>query len=117
MIRIKMNVTSYDQGVNTMDILGKIKKLQKEKGWSEARLAREANLTPSTISSLYRNNNMPTIPTLQAICTAFGITMAQFFSESNVPLDLTPEQTKLLEHWNTLTDEQKEALFRLLKSM
>jgi transcriptional regulator with XRE-family HTH domain len=100
-----------------MDILGKIKKLQGEKGWSETRLAEEAGLTPSTISSLYKRNNLPSIPTLQSLCSAFGITVAQFFADSDVPPDLTPEQVCLLEHWNTLTDEQKEALLLLMKTM
>jgi len=100
-----------------MDVMEKVKKLQTEQGWNNAQLAKKASLPPTTIQNLYKRNNQPSLPTLQAICTAFGITIAQFFSESNVPLDLTPEQTRLLEHWNTLSDEQKEALFILMKSM
>jgi transcriptional regulator with XRE-family HTH domain len=100
-----------------MDILNKIKKLQNERGWSESRLAEEAGLTPSTVSSLYKRNNLPTIPTLQALCAAFGITVAQFFAGNDAPPDLSDEQAALLEHWNTLTDAQKEALLRLIKAM
>jgi len=100
-----------------LDVLEKIKKLQKEKGWNGAQLAEKAGLTPSVVSMMYKRNNQPSIPTLQAICAAFGITVAQFFADSNVPPDLTPEQARLLEHWNSLTDEQKEALFALIKSM
>jgi len=100
-----------------VDILLKIKKLQKERGLNNAQLAKKAGLTPSTIQGLYRRNNQPTIPTLTAICKAFGITIAQFFSDSDVPPDLTPEQISLLEHWNHITDDQKEALIALIKSM
>jgi len=100
-----------------LDVLEKIKKLQKEKGWNGAQLAEKAGLTPSVVSMMYKRNNQPTISTLQAICTAFGITVAQFFADSNVPPDLTQDQIRLLEHWNALTDEQKEALFALIKSM
>jgi transcriptional regulator with XRE-family HTH domain len=99
-----------------MDILDKIKKLQNERGWSEARLAEEAGLTPSTISSLYKRGNLPTIPTLQALCAAFGITVARFFSDG-APRGLSEDRAALLEHWDTLTDAQKEALLNLIKTM
>ena len=100
-----------------MDILEKVKKLQKEKGLNNAQLAKQAGLPPTTIQNLYKRSNQPTFPTLQALCKAFGITVAQFFAEGNVPPDLTPEQIRLLEHWNTLTNEQKEALLTLIESM
>ena len=100
-----------------MDVLDKIKRLQHERGWNGKQLAEKSGLTLSTISTMYKRNNQPTISTLQALCTAFGITIAQFFADSNVPLDLTEEQTALLESWNALTDEQKAALFALIKSM
>ena len=51
-----------------MDILGKIRRLQEERGWSENHLAEQAHLSQSTINSLYRKGNVPTIPTLEAIC-------------------------------------------------
>ena len=85
-----------------MDVLGKIKRLQKERGWTNAQLAESAGIRPSTLFMMYKRNNQPSISTLQAICKAFGITIAQFFADSNVPLDLTPEQTVLLEYWNRL---------------
>jgi len=75
-----------------MDILNKIKEMQQERDWNDVKLADATGLAKSTITSLYQRNNVPTIPTPQSICDAFGITMAQFFSDSNLPLDLTQEQ-------------------------
>jgi transcriptional regulator with XRE-family HTH domain len=100
-----------------VDVLEKIRKLQREKGWNSAQLAEKANLTPSTLSTMFKRNNQPTIATLQSLCSAFGITIAQFFADGNVPPDLSPEQADLLERWNTLTDEQRVALIALIKSM
>ena len=100
-----------------MDILEKVKKLQKEKGLNNAQLAKKASLPPTTIQNLYKRNNQPTFPTLQAICTAFGMTLSQFFVDSNLPLDLTPEQTRLLELWNTLSEKQREALITLINTI
>jgi len=100
-----------------MDILEKIKRLQKERGWNNAQLAKQAQLPPTTLQGLYKRNNTPTIPTLHALCSAFGITIAQFFADSNVPPDLTPDQIKLLELWNTMRYEQKDALFTFLQTL
>lgn len=100
-----------------MDILGKIEKLKEQRGWSEYELAKKAGINQSTISSLYRNYHLPTIPTLEAICNAFEITLSQFFADANVPVSLTDEQKKMLEQWNLLEPGQKEALFNLMKNM
>lgn len=100
-----------------MDVLGKIRKLQEQRGWSEYRLSKEANLSQSTISGFFRKNNLPTIPTLEAICRAFGITLSQFFTDENLPVDLTDEQRDMLEQWNALTSDQKKAIFNLMKTM
>ena len=53
--------------------------------------------------------------TLNAICDAFGITMAQFFSEDNL-VELTPERREVFDKWSTLTCEQKCVLWQLMKS-
>lgn len=100
-----------------MDVLTKIKRLRDERGWSDYRLAQEAGLRQSTISSMFKKNNTPTIPTLEAICRAFGLTLSQFFADGNVPVDLTDEQRTMLENWNMLSAEQKKVLFELTKSM
>ena len=68
---------------------------------------------PST--NLFNRNNAPTIPTLEAVCRAFGITLSQFFSEGNTPAELTEEQRTLFAAWSTLNDGQKEALLLLMK--
>jgi len=115
-IRIYVCVNLGGRGI-VLNVLEKIKTLQREKGWSMAQLAKKANLTPSTLSTLFQRNHLPTIPTLQAICRAFGITTSQFFADSHLPLDLTLEQTHLLEKWTRLTDKQKIALLALMESM
>lgn len=91
-----------------MDIQERIRELMGIKGWSEYKLAKEADLPQSTISHLFKRNNAPTYPTIEAICGAFGITMAQFFADEGEAVVLTPEQRELLILWGTLTDEQRQ---------
>ena len=100
-----------------MEILERIRQLRDNRGWSNYRLAKEAKISEGSLNNLFRLNNQPTIPTLEAICAGFGITLSQFFAESDDAVVLNAEQKEMLEMWNTLTQDQKTALLALLKRM
>ena len=99
------------------DILLAITEYRTERGWSEYQLAEKSGLPQSTISSWYRKNLIPTIQSLEKICTAFGITLSQLMAEDDVPVSLTKSQKKLLERWSKLTEEQQEVIFNLIDKM
>ncbi len=99
-----------------MDINEKIKLLLKKRGWSEYKLAKNSGLSESTIANIFKRNTVPSITTLEAICTGFGISLSQFFAEGDV-IDLTPELSEFLESWVSLTKEQKAAVIHLVKTM
>ena len=101
-----------------MDVLEKIRKYRIERNWTEYQLAEKSELPQSTISSWYRKNQIPTIPSMGKICNAFGITLAQFFTDDdseNTPL--TKKQSDLLHEWNRLNERQKDIVLQLLKEM
>ena len=100
-----------------MDVYKKIDTLCEDRGWTIYELCKRAKIPQTTLSTGRKRNNDPSFSTLESICKAFGITMSQFFSESNVPLDLTDEQKDLLEHWGYLSDKQKKAVYELIKNM
>lgn len=99
-----------------MDAQKQIKKLMEERGWTDYRLAKESGLSHSTVTNMFNRNNAPTLPTLEAVCRAFGITLAQFFSEGN-PLELTEEQKMLFARWSSLTEKQRNLLLELMDTM
>lgn len=99
------------------DILGTITAYRQERGWTEYQLAERSGLPQSTISSWYRKNMMPTIPSLEKICGAFGITLSQLFAEGDTPVTLTDTQKKLLERWTRLNEEQQAVIFSLIDKM
>lgn len=98
-----------------MDVQERIKQLMDVKGWSDYKLAKEAELPQSTISHLFKRNNAPTYPTIEAICRAFGITMGQFFADEGEAVVLRPDQQELLLLWGTLTDEQRQIVISTMK--
>jgi transcriptional regulator with XRE-family HTH domain len=99
-----------------MDILEKITQLKNERGWSSYKLAKTANIPQSTLSNLYSRENSPTIATLKAICDAFGISLAQFFSDVKNST-LTDEQNELLKNWSRLSQPQKDKVFAYIKGL
>ncbi|MBR2622478.1 MAG: helix-turn-helix domain-containing protein [Clostridia bacterium] len=98
-----------------MDVKERLIQLQQQRGWTDYKIAKEAGLSSNTVSNIYRRNNVPSLPTLEALCKAFGITMAQFFAEDDL-VELTPEIRELVDKWTALTDEQKAAVWQILKS-
>ena len=98
-----------------MDVLKKLQSLLDARGWTMYRLAKESGLSEKTIANIYRRNTLPSLSTLEAICGAFGITMAQFFTETE-SVELSPELKQVFDCWVTLTPEQKNAVLTMMRA-
>ncbi len=108
----------FEKCLHFMDVLEKIRMLKLERGWSEYQLAEKAGITQSTISTWFRTKNLPTIPSLEKICAAFNISLAQFFFEDgDTQTVLTEKQARLLHHFNRLTEKQQNDLLQLLSDL
>ena len=99
-----------------MDTHERLRQLLNERGWSEYKLAKSCGLSESTVANIFRRNTVPSIATLETICSGFGITMSQFFAEGDM-IEITPELKELFENWVNLTPEQKKAANQMLKAM
>ena len=99
-----------------MDPNLKLRELLDQSGWTEYRLARKAGLSDSTIINIFKRNTVPSIPTLEAICKAFNLTLSQFFAEGEM-VEITPELHDIFQVWRFLTPAQKEALLHLMDTM
>ena len=97
-----------------MEIIAKIDKLKNERGWTDYELAGQAMITQSTIASMKARNSPPKLDTLQAICNAFGITLAQFFLEDEKIEVLSEQEKILLENFRKLPPKKQKALIDLL---
>ncbi len=100
-----------------MTVLDRILQLRLERNWSEYKLSEEAEIAQTTISSWFRKGIYPSIPSLEKICKAYNISMAQFFDFDNEPVSLNENQKILLDNWNRLNDKQKRIILELIKSM
>lgn len=100
-----------------IDILERITSHRVSRNWTEYQLAQKSGIPQSTISTWYRKKMLPTLSSLDKICRAFDMTMAQFLSENDGLTEITPDQKELLSKWELLTSAQKNAFLNLMESI
>jgi transcriptional regulator with XRE-family HTH domain len=99
-----------------MDTHERLRQLLNERGWTEYRLSKECGLSESTLANIFRRNTVPSISTLEAICSGFGITLSQFFADGDM-VEMTPELKELFDNWVTLTPSQKNAALKMIQEL
>lgn len=97
-----------------INVLERITQLRQSRQWSEYELSKRSGIAQSTISSLYRNNNLPTLPTLEAISMAFDMPLEQFLSPTMDLPDLTDGQKEWLRIFDMLEKNEKEAVTKMV---
>lgn len=95
-----------------MDVLKRLKDIMEQRGWTEYKLAKESDLSQSTISNMFARNTLPTIPTLEAICKALKISLSEFFLD-----DKDSTKNKVMSKYKRLNDEQQELVIKLIDNM
>lgn len=100
-----------------IDILERITEQRQSRNWTEYQLAQKSGLPQSTISSWYRKQMLPTLQSLEKICNAFDMTMAQFLTENDSLTEITKDQRELLDKWELLSPKQKQAFLELMGSI
>lgn len=100
-----------------MKIHERIKQLQADRNWSTNHMATEADISPATVNGWFKKRAMPTIEGIQKLCTAFGITVSEFFNEAGAPPTyLTDSQQELLDEYNLLDAREKDDILRMIRT-
>ncbi len=97
------------------DVIKRIKELCKSKDISFYRLSKDSGIPQSTLTNTLNRGTVPSIFTLEKICNALDITLAQFFSTSESLH--TNTQHQLLELYNSLSAHDQALLFAYLKGL
>jgi len=84
-------------------------------GISANALAKKVGLDPTTIYKIEANDSKPSLGSLESICAALGISLAEFFTEEEQSLG--PEIQRLLGTVKKLSPEQIDYLQKLLESL
>lgn len=93
------------------NISGRIRQLRTEKKISANRLSTLAGLSQSYIRKLELGETTPTVESMELICSALGISLADFFGHSNASL----AQLEAIDTLKGLNDKQLNAFCELFK--
>ena len=84
---------------------------------SRYRLSQKTEISQSALSDIIKGKSMPNLYTIEKICKAFGITLAQFFADEDIIPDLTSEQKEILDLWNGLGLNEKYFIKKCMQSL
>ena len=102
-----------------MDVLKRLKTIMQSKNISEYKLAKLSGVPQSTINSMFRKYNNPTIYTLECLCKGLDISLSEFFYEHTQPLhnEKHDDFQLLTQEWSKLNSKQRKALLIFLDSI
>lgn len=94
----------------------RIKELRTERSLSQERLALNAGITPAYLGLVERGKRNATVTTIERICAALNISLAEFFSvaDSFTPVD-DDIGKQILYQLSGLSDEEKQLFLQLIK--
>ena len=97
-----------------MDVLKKINKMRIDRGWSIYRLSTESGISQSTLTNMFNRETLPSITTLECICSAFGITMSEFFFDEALP---KTDEEEFITLYRSSCDAVKNSVLNLLRAV
>ena len=100
-----------------MNIMERIDDLCSKHKISKYRLSQITGISQSAFSKIARQQSSLSLDTIQRICDALGISVAQFFSEPVEYPDLTPDQVRLLNSWALLDEKKKDYALLIIEKM
>lgn len=62
----------------------KLKEIRSARGWSQARLAELSGVSQAYISELEAGEKQPTLPVIQKLAAALGVSLAELLGEEKI---------------------------------
>ena len=99
-----------------MNIVEKIDRMRTERGWTAYRLSQETNISQQTVLNWFSNPNIvPSVSAIASVCEAFGITLAEFFSENEL-VEVSDDVKKLYHDWCLLSKDEQASIKAVMQS-
>lgn len=100
----------------------RIKLFRSIRGWSQEKLALQAEINPAFLGHLERGLKVPTVTTLMKITDALGITLSEFFSDfQSETSDPDAEKQEILDcivlNLRNLSASELTHIFRAVREM
>lgn len=102
------------KNINPLD---RIRELCEEREWSYYQLSKASGIPYSTLNTMMNNKNMPSLPTLQKLCSGFGISITEFFNPAENYQNLTAEQSACLSLFTSMSQEDRRLVLAYMKGI
>lgn len=99
------------------EVFLKTETLCKQNGITKYRLSKLTGISQASLSKMTKKQSTVSLVTLEKICAALDITLAQFFSDSNEYPDLSAEQRRLLACWNSLDKAKRDFSLKMMEEL
>lgn len=93
----------------------RFQQLRKSKKMSVYRLAKLSDVSENYIHTIEKGNNQPSVAILERLLRQFGVTISEFFNESDDVIYPTVFERELVETVRVLDPEKAEAVLAIAK--
>lgn len=100
-----------------VDVIKKLNTLRAERNLSVYRLAELSGINQSTLANTFSRGTIPSIQNLEALCEAMGVTLAQFFMDTEVNSVLSPQETQMIDDYRRLPSSVQVSVKNLLRDV
>lgn len=96
----------------------RVESFRNARKWSVYELASNAAISPMTLYHWRDRKSMPTLSLLEAVCSAFQITLFEFLSdETDESMPLDAEQREVLQLWGKMSPEQRQHILGIMRTV
>jgi len=98
------------------DVGERLKELRQSRAMSQEQLAHIANITPAYLGQVERGTKNVTVRTLEKICSALNVSLAEFFDtakNNNESIDEVGSQ--ILHQLHNKSKSEKQAILKMVK--
>lgn len=98
----------------------KMQQLMKNRGWKKYRLAEEMGVSPSTLQYVFKRDRFPKFETIEKMCSAFDMTIPEFFLEDLVVGKKAGETQTLeiiIEFVKQMPDAQQRRVLNIVQAL
>lgn len=106
--------------IKVSEIISEVDRLCRERNITHYVLAKRSGLKDSSVRNMFQKGTIPSYKTLEHICRGLGITITQFFNQSDFLEKLSPEEKELMNYYLKMDYQSRQNLLeyarRILKN-
>ena len=85
------------------------------RGWTIYQLSKKSGVAQATIHQWLYKGSVPTLPAIEQVCVAFGLSLVEFFGAGEF-VELVGNRKELFTDWLLLADDERAAIRAHIKS-